>query len=544
MKRTPFIGALGIGSLAAVAFLFFLLGRGTITFDGAFGRRASLVPSSEKPKETGTKQELTAEEQKASDEIAEAIRKKLTDLVLDSAKGPVRKNQTVLKARSDAEFHELMKKLKEDGFAILNSNARLNSILAGTPSLNKLRDFLAKNPNLDPDLLTNPLLQIPTPLESKDPGQATDRAFSADGVKAMLGAADLKSTTGTGVKVAVLDSAVANLPLFDGQLVIAKSSLENPTSNLEHGTAVASLIKTFAPGATIHSYPVVAGDGMSDAFTIADAIVQAVNNGAVVINVSLGSYQDNAALAEAVALAKANSVILVASAGNEGLNNATFPARYDGVVAALAGDANGMTASFSNNSSNYGFLLPGVGVPVTYPDGQQYAADGTSFSSPIMGALLAGLMSDYQVSAPQALQMFQATSNDAGAAGPDEAAGYGWPNLMDIRNMQTAGYTDGRLASNYFNTSNPDQASMDYVVQNNGNTTMTGWGLSVETNGNPGAVRVPDLAPGQSWAYSVPLDVNGQGPMLFNSQLNAPPGTRDASGMNNALHTSVTPVKK
>jgi Subtilase family len=547
MQRSPLVSILAAGGAVVAALLLFLIGRGDLSLSGWKRPQAELQYSSDKPKDKfleGEKGEDEEQQQEdAADQIAGRIKKKLQDLVLDLGEGENRKGQVVVKFSNDAEYHEFLKKLDGSGMTALNRNAGLRAVLVGTDSLNKLRDFLGANPNLNPELTSNPLLQAPTPLDSKDPNSSgSDAPFTGNGVRNALGAATVAANAGSGVNVAVLDSAVANLPVFQGGLSVANSPLSNPTADLSHGTAVAYLFKELAPGVNVHSYPVVGADGMSDAFTISDAIMQAVNNGANVINISLGSYQDNSALAEAVNYAKTKGVVIVASAGNEGLNNATYPARYPGVVSAIAGDANGQSATFSNTSSNYGFTAPGVGVVSINSAGERVVVDGTSFSSPLLGSMIANVMSGQGVTAYEAVTLLQTTSNDAGAAGPDAVYGYGWPQLSDVANRSTAGILDGRMASNHLNTAN-GRASMDYVVQNNGTAVMNDWQLNVDTNGVQEAVVVPQLLPNQSWTYSVPITSTGS-QMSFSSQVSAPAGVSDVGQGNNGLRTVLTPLTK
>jgi archaellum component FlaF (FlaF/FlaG flagellin family) len=555
--KSPTLALFGtaIGGVAVVA-LFFWMGRGDFSWSSFTFRRGNGFGGDERPlgkaveesQESQEKVALSEEEleaQRIEEEASNRAVEKLQGLVGDLAQGKHRKEQTIVHFKTDAEYTAFLKAAADAGFKILGENRNAMSLLLSTPKLNAFRDFLASNPQFDPDLTANPTLEAPTELKPKDPELTAngDVEFSATDLKASVGAGKLAADAGKGVKVAILDSAVANISFFGDKLAVAAPQTENPTSNLDHGTAVASVVLQFAPGAAIYSYPVVAQDGLSDAFTISNAIYQAVNDGVQIINISLGAYQDNPTLQAAVQAAYDKGVVIVASAGNEGLNNSTYPARYDTVIPAIAGSADGHSASFSNNSANHGFISPGVGVPGVYPDGFQYSVNGTSFSAPLDSGLIAATMSSYNVSAQDAVSLLQRTANDAGAAGPDNVYGYGWPNVEDVGHLYDKNYQDLRLAGNHYNTSNPDAPTMDYVVQNNGSTTANGYNLSVTTDGVASTVRVPELLPGQSWGYSVPYNTDGS-TANFTSQLIVPTGASDAISTNNSVYSSLTPIAK
>ena len=64
-----------------------------------------------------------------------------------------------------------------------------------------------------------------------------------------------------------------------------------------------------------------------DSFTVARGIVEAVDRGAQVINMSLGGESSSSVLEQAVRYAQSNGVTVVAAVGNEGREGVTYPAR-------------------------------------------------------------------------------------------------------------------------------------------------------------------------------------------------------------------------
>lgn len=110
-----------------------------------------------------------------------------------------------------------------------------------------------------------------------------------------------------------------------------------------------------APDATI--IPVkqndAEGDGTAD--TLARAIRYAVDKGAEVINISqdtANAVEPDTRLKDAIDYALGRRVVVVASAGNDGLGGnvkITYPASYEGVLAVAASDRNNERASFSQS---------------------------------------------------------------------------------------------------------------------------------------------------------------------------------------------------
>ena len=145
------------------------------------------------------------------------------------------------------------------------------------------------------------------------------------------------------------------------------------------------------------------GTGSSD--DIAEAIVYAVDNGADVINLSLGGPGFSLSLLNSLAYAEANDVLVVAAAGNDGQNNdlfPTFPASFgfDNILSVAATDSTDRLADFSNfGLESVDLAAPGVGILSTIPtslvDNPEFALafiDGTSFSAPIVAGAAAVLL--------------------------------------------------------------------------------------------------------------------------------------------------------
>ncbi len=153
-----------------------------------------------------------------------------------------------------------------------------------------------------------------------------------------------------------------------------------------------------APGAQLLIVRVLDANGNGDFVNVAAGVRWAVENGAKVINLSLGSSANGKAdaLQNALEDAQALGVIVTSAAGNQAVNQLDFPGRSaEQVTCVAAVDANGAGAAFSNyDHSHVALSAPGVAVRSTYPGGRYRLWSGTSMSAPFVAgtaALLAEL---------------------------------------------------------------------------------------------------------------------------------------------------------
>ena len=183
-----------------------------------------------------------------------------------------------------------------------------------------------------------------------------------------------------------------------------------------------------------------AGGSASD-FDIARGIRYAVDNGATVINLSLGSPGPSKLLQDAVNYATSRNVVVVAAAGNDGMEGVAaatephYPAACDGVIAVGATTASGAHAEFSSYGSPSNpwvdVVAPGatdsrLGIMSTVPVRSYGHRHGTSFSSPLVAAV-AFLMRSADPNASQSTitSRLVATARDLGPPGFDPVFGAG-----------------------------------------------------------------------------------------------------------------------
>ncbi len=213
----------------------------------------------------------------------------------------------------------------------------------------------------------------------------------------------------------------------------------NPMDGHSHGTHVAGIIAAtqenqigIAGVANVRIMPltVLGPDGSGSDSDIAEAIYYAVENGADIINMSLGGPAYNAATDEAVQMAAANNVLVLAASGNESANTISFPAGYEGAVAVGATDQNDQLADFSNIGQGMELVAPGVGILSTVP-GDYESLDGTSMATPCVAGVAALLKSaEPTLSAADIRELLSCTADDLGNPGYDTLFGHGRVNAL------------------------------------------------------------------------------------------------------------------
>jgi subtilisin family serine protease len=178
-----------------------------------------------------------------------------------------------------------------------------------------------------------------------------------------------------------------------------------------HGTFVAGILNAkrgsaapaICPDCTLLVNPVFSeratGDAEQPSATpeeLATAILQCVNAGARVINLSLAvtrsSPKGERALKLALDRAAARGVIVVAAAGNQGAVGGTIITSHPWVIAVAACDANGKPLSASNLGPSIGLRglrAPGAGVTSLGADGQSLTLGGTSVAAPFVTGAVA-----------------------------------------------------------------------------------------------------------------------------------------------------------
>ena len=253
---------------------------------------------------------------------------------------------------------------------------------------------------------------------------------------ARLGFSEPKGDEGSGVKIAVLDTGYTTAVHTWLDALVQTDGAGNEALDMHsqdgslddeagHGTFIAGVIASIAPGATIISRPVLQSDGFGDEASIGAAIAEACTLGADIINLSLGAYTHGnlppVGLANALRLVPRTSVV-VAAAGNAGRDVPFWPAALKQVWSVAAVEDDGTRACFSNFGHWVDCATRGVGITSTFPiwpggapgpgpfDGWA-TWSGTSFAAPRLAGLIAREMWETDSPAAEAVHRVLARAN-------------------------------------------------------------------------------------------------------------------------------------
>lgn len=275
----------------------------------------------------------------------------------------------------------------------------------------------------------------------------------------------------------------------------------HPNDDEGHGTHVAGTVAQttgnglgvagVAFGVTVMPVKVLDSAGTGTLQMVADGIYYAVDNGADVINLSLGASTGAETLRNAVAYAYAHGVTVVAASGNSGAASCDYPAAYDAYVIAVgATQYDEARAPYSNYGSSLDLVAPGGNTLVDlngdgYGDGvlqntfgetpgdwAYWFYQGTSMAAPhVSGVAALVLVRNPSLTPDMVRNVLQSTAEDLGAPGRDNTFGWGLVDaekalrslsepahlLLSVTPSQTA-YTCGQsvtLTATVFNEFNP-----------------------------------------------------------------------------------------
>ncbi len=362
-----------------------------------------------------------------------------------------------------------------------------------------------------------------------------------------LGITGDNSTWGAGVRVAILDTGVLAHAAFGGQVhSIDLVGGADPSTQNGHGTAVASFIigkdprtPGVAPDATIVSVRIADDFGQSDSFLLAKGIIAAVDSGAQIINISMGSFGDSSLVRNAIDYALASGSLIIAASGNNGQDRVTYPAANQGVIAVGAVDAHGTHLDFSNTGQQLDLTAPGFGLNAAWPGDQAVSVSGTSFSAPIISGAVAAIMSQSptKVTARQALDLLYSHLNDGGEAGHDTMYGAGMPDIGRVLNANTPGIYDAAVASQRYvePSSGSPYGAIEVLVQNRGTENLVNTRVDVTTPGGTISSNITFLAPNGVQTVQIPVTRQPAGTsasLRYDSRVTLSTGLADAKPSN------------
>lgn len=228
--------------------------------------------------------------------------------------------------------------------------------------------------------------------------------------------APLKVTPGNAggkVLIGLIDTAVQPASTQIGDFLLPSLSVTGDytpgSATLTHGTSMAetlvqglSMLSGGGGSSTVRILPIdVYGDSATTTtYQVAQGVLQAIESGATVVNLSLASEGNSSLLQQIIRDAHSQGILFLGAAGNEPTTAANYPAAYPDVIAVTATDQNGNVAPYANRGSFVDIATPGT-VIVDF-NGQAYLVNGTSASTALASGIVARLIEQKGLTTAQA----------------------------------------------------------------------------------------------------------------------------------------------
>lgn len=251
------------------------------------------------------------------------------------------------------------------------------------------------------------------------------------------------------VIVAVIDSGISKShPDFAGTSILAGKSYIYSTpgpctgDSHGHGTMVSGVIAAttsnnigiagICKDVSILPMQIFDAAGSTQTFYEVEAIMDAADAGARVINMSFGG-SSSPSVEAAIEYAASKNCILVASAGNDGIEIQKYPASYDEVISVASIDRYGLWSDFSTYNNLVDICAPGEEIVTTAASGSYVYVEGTSFSSPAVSAVAAlAVALNPTLTKDNFMNLLVQTSTDVGDIGFDKKTGWGLIDAHEI----------------------------------------------------------------------------------------------------------------
>ncbi|MCB0629048.1 MAG: S8 family peptidase [Saprospiraceae bacterium] len=268
-------------------------------------------------------------------------------------------------------------------------------------------------------------------------------------------------TKGKGIKVAVLDTGVAyKHPDLEGAIFEMKDFTNSPSGVGDingHGTHCAGIIAArdnsigvigVAPESDLIIGKVLNDNGYGSEETIVNGIEWAVETGANIISMSLGSPYPSVKIYDAIKAAIKAEVFVICAAGNSGPNLDTmdYPGAFDETIAVGSIDRRKKISYFSSRGKKVDIVAPGDEILSTYPPRELAKLSGTSMATPFVAGVSALMLSKHrqfegqtQIKKQSDLEAhLRKTAIDLGPLGFDQSYGYG---LIDPNKLLELNYS-------------------------------------------------------------------------------------------------------
>lgn len=248
------------------------------------------------------------------------------------------------------------------------------------------------------------------------------------------------------IKIAVIDTGISAAAITDGKVEQGYNYILDNTDTedrIGHGTAIAGIIvgsssgkvTGIAPDARL--IPLVCqtkdADGRVQKGT-PEVIARAVRNavdvyGCRIINLSLGTTEDNAILREAIEYAEEKNAVVISAVGNENKRkpeNLYYPAAYSTVIGVGSVDKKGKVSNFSQRNSSVLLAAPGEKIWTVSQNGNPLLVSGTSYAAAYVSGAAATLLTTFpELTATGVRRILCDYTEDICETGYDTDSGWG-----------------------------------------------------------------------------------------------------------------------
>lgn len=389
-----------------------------------------------------------------------------------------------------------------------------------------------------------------------------------------------EGTTGRGVTVAVVDTGVdLTHPEFYDEITGESSFVDGydaytrstgPQAGQDdhgHGTSMAGVIAARKNGkgivgiaydAKIMPVKAMDKDGEGEDSILADGIVWAVDNGAGIINLSIGAASQSKILDDALKYAADKGCIITGASGNKkgvldpessGTDALTgdqvaYPGADPNVIAVSAVDKNDRITDFSLTGPEVLLSAPGSKVLTTYwkPEetGLAYTT-GTSIAAPFVAAAAALLWSAHPgLTSEEITQALFSSANDLGIPGRDDQYGFGRLDVYRaLKYLQEPelfpspallGWEGGRVYASGLPGSGTEKPPAELAVLPGTFTLKAGpdgveqkLSLSINSTDSPGDFPEGIIAAGEAWNINPWGEDPVSRPLILRLELENPP---------------------
>lgn len=199
-------------------------------------------------------------------------------------------------------------------------------------------------------------------------------------------------------------------------------------ADAEDGTAMSGLASGYAE---ICALQVQNQGGSITTSNVIRALNYAKTIDVKIVNMSMGMYQEDLALKNALASASDAGILIVCSAGNNATDSVHYPSTYDSTIGVIATNQEGNKYSSSNYGTDNFISAPGQSIYSTIAGGNYRFASGSSMAAAVACGIAADIWAcNPDMSAEEVKQVLASTATDIYTSGFDAYSGWGIINPL------------------------------------------------------------------------------------------------------------------